>query len=96
MGQPRKTASSKNFDRPRLNEDDDTAASSVETGSLEKRSLISGEFSFARNVSKDDWKMKLRLRSSSPDLICFNDFKFSLVQEGCPLSFIASLLESQV
>ena len=65
-------------------------------GIFDKRSMISGEYSFAKNVSKDDWKMKLRLRSSSPDLICFNDFKFSLAQEGCPLSFISSLLESQV
>jgi hypothetical protein len=65
---------------------------------VEKRNLVSGEFSFAKSVStlQDDWRMKLRLRSSSPDLICFNDFKFSLAQESCPLSFLTALLESQV
>ena len=64
---------------------------------VEKR--VSGEFSFAKNVSSmstDDWRTKLRLRSSSPDLICFNEFKFSLSQETCSLSFLTSLLESQV
>ncbi len=56
------------------------------------RGKLNGNFSFAKSIQSDDWRTKLRLRSSSPDLIYFNEMSM----ESLPLSFLSSLLESQV